>query len=61
MNRVDDPGYFYGSAWAWILQAAESVLEDDTNEDDLPEDEYNEILAACFDIFRDAETYARYL
>lgn len=61
MNRQDDPEHVYGLAWDWILEAAESVLEDDTNERDVPQELFDEVIAAAFEIFTNPGTMMRFL
>lgn len=51
----------YPVAWDWLLNMAMQVLEDDTNEDGLPEDYYDAVIEACWDIIMNPSTTARFL
>lgn len=51
----------YAVAWDWVLNSAMQVLEDDTNEDGLPEEFYDAVIRACFDIITNPSTTARFL
>lgn len=61
MNSEFDKEDIYPVAWDWVMESAASVLEDDTNEDGLPEDYYNAVMEACWDIINNPGTTARFL